>query len=218
MHIKIITIPSTLNYSHLLSYLPLISKARQEKISNYQHEPSKITSLLSELLIRYTICHQLHLKNTDITFFTNSYRKLFLQNVSNFQFSLSHSQNGIAFAFHHLSMPIGIDIEEISAPHFDIAKRFFTQSENDYIHSHQNPTEAFYEIWTQKEAYVKMKGTGFINISPSDFDVTTPKKKSLLFTQKVGTFMVSLCREEAITAKPDIEMLSLHQILTFFTV
>lgn len=84
-------------------------------------------------------------------------------------FSISHSGNWWACMIGNHE--IGLDIEDLDSGRGRatgheskkarveaIAKRFFTKQEYAYTLTHG--VEAFYEIWTRKEAYIKFLGTG----------------------------------------------------------
>lgn len=60
-------------------------------------------------------------------------------------------------------MECGVDIEKIEASHnmMGIANRFFSLPEYNAMLLSQNPKEAFCRLWTLRESYVKMRGTGF---------------------------------------------------------
>lgn len=49
-----------------------------------------------------------------------------------------------------------------------ICKKYFSQSEIDYISKNEFSSISFLEIWTKKEAYVKYLGTGLSDISSTD--------------------------------------------------
>jgi len=82
---------------------------------------------------------------------------------ANLQFNVSHSQDlavyGITFA-----RRIGIDIEYLrSATDIEgIASRFFAAKESEIINNlvGKKQQQAFFQIWTAKEAYLKATGEG----------------------------------------------------------
>ena len=97
-------------------------------------------------------------------------------------FSVSDTQNYIAVAIH--DKRIGIDIEYLRKGKRQLAERFFHPNEINYLNNilhtpsyilHNTYDEAFTQLWTIKEAYVKMTGTGIaghfsnIDLSPEDF-------------------------------------------------
>ncbi|MER0238787.1 4'-phosphopantetheinyl transferase superfamily protein [Fulvimarina sp. MAC8] len=79
-------------------------------------------------------------------------------------FNLSHTRGLVALAV-GLSQDIGVDVEAITrgAPDHDIARRFFTEDEADWIDAGADEgerTERFFALWTLKEAYIKARGMG----------------------------------------------------------
>lgn len=72
--------------------------------------------------------------------------------------SISHCDDRVVCAVS--SAPVGIDIEKIRPVRDGMAQRVCTEEELSY--AGQDMTR-FFEIWTAKEAYFKMKGTGITN-------------------------------------------------------
>lgn len=85
------------------------------------------------------------------------------------EFSISHSGRTVACALSD-SCAVGVDVEEISHPRPGVADRFFTPAEHSYAAN--GIYRSFYEIWTRKESFIKMLGTGFATPLPS-FDTVT---------------------------------------------
>lgn len=94
--------------------------------------------------------------------------KPYFPNCKDIGFSVSHGGKYVVCAL--AQGDIGVDIEPIkkfedesdemfSARLCKIADRFFHQTEAEYIKI--DPTTRFYEVFTAKESYVKLKGTGF---------------------------------------------------------
>ena len=79
------------------------------------------------------------------------------QNAPWLRFSISHSGGIWACAF--CRHDVGIDIEaHAERDCLSLARRFFQKDEIEY--AARGGTEAFYEVWTAKESYVKLLGTG----------------------------------------------------------
>lgn len=101
--------------------------------------------------------------------------KPYFVNQSDLLFSISHTTNYIAVCFDNKD--IGIDIESLRLGKRTISKRFFHEQENNYLNSlpEQDKDAAFTQLWTIKEAFVKMTGTGIANnfdnidLSPKEF-------------------------------------------------
>src|SRR5438477_5831299 len=79
------------------------------------------------------------------------------------KFNLSHSA-GLALIAIATASNVGVDLEYIRAQsdYADIARRFFSAAEVDYLSALPNHlyAEAFFNCWTKKEAYLKACGEG----------------------------------------------------------
>ena len=86
-----------------------------------------------------------------------------------YNISLSHCKGLICCMFS--STPCGIDCEAIRSTkkHERVIRRVFTNEEQDIIYSASDPDREFTRLWTLKEAYVKMTGTGIADISSIPF-------------------------------------------------
>jgi 4'-phosphopantetheinyl transferase len=80
--------------------------------------------------------------------------KPFLKEGPFFSISHSHTTLVLLLSFDH---PVGVDIEHLRPlPHFKkIAQRFFTLDDINYVN---NSLAHFYELWTKKEAFIKLLG------------------------------------------------------------
>lgn len=75
-------------------------------------------------------------------------------------FNLSHSGDYAALAFGR--KPLGVDIECVKRANLKVAKRFFQKEEYEYLAEREGAeqADAFFRIWTAKEAVVKAAGGG----------------------------------------------------------
>lgn len=116
-------------------------------------------------LRRRLIARYLNINPDDVKIFHNRYGKPCLDDrFKGLQFSTSYSHNRVVFAA-GLCNQLGVDIESIRHDYtlMNIAERFFYPEEWSYIRGlpdHEQYPE-FFRLWTGKEAYVKMIGTGF---------------------------------------------------------
>ena len=94
-----------------------------------------------------------------LEFLYNEYGAPYLQDGP--YFSISHCKAGIAVAVSE--KPIGIDIEAVRKPNEGLVCKTMNTEEYTSIMSDASPDWAFIRLWTQKEAYLKMKGTGIIS-------------------------------------------------------
>ena len=98
-------------------------------------------------------------------------------------FNLSHSRGFMLLAVTR-GREVGVDIELIDREFAtaEVAERFFSQREIFSLRSQPNPlqTEAFFNCWTRKEAYIKARGEG-LTLPLDQFDVSLdPSGASLL--------------------------------------
>ncbi len=77
-------------------------------------------------------------------------------------FSISHCKNAIAVAVSH--SPIGIDIEHLRTAKPELVAHTMNEKEQAQIWAADSPDVAFTCLWTQKEAVLKMRGTGITSI------------------------------------------------------
>lgn len=193
-------------YSQLL---PLISQERQERIAKMAVNGDKIRSLFAELLIRYEASEQLGADFNLLEFGKNEFGKPFIIGKNGYDFSVSHSARAVAFA--GVSSRVGVDIERIRRRKSGFSERFFAENEIKFIEESETPDEAFFEIWTKKEAYSKMLGKG-LAAGFSSFDVTGNALDCKFFTKITNGYAFSVC-EEKISALPETEELSEEQFL-----
>jgi 4'-phosphopantetheinyl transferase len=114
--------------------------------------------LLRTLLGRY-----LDLNPRQVQFRLGSQGKPALANEPSLQFNLSHSY-GVALLAVSRHGEIGVDVERLRPFENDLelADRFFTPPEAIALRSlgAGQRQQAFFQVWTQKEAFLKAKGTG----------------------------------------------------------
>ncbi len=120
--------------------------------------------------------------------------------IKNFDihFSLSHS-NSLAICAVS-DKEIGIDAEKKSFFNPSIIERFFTQNEKDEFskYSDTEKSDAFFRMWTIKEAYAKMTGSGlasFKDFSVSLLPVVHIKEAPKCFIKEFDKdgYAISLC-------------------------
>jgi 4'-phosphopantetheinyl transferase len=166
------------DYAYLADDLP---PERQKKIAALMRDEDKLLSLAAGVLIKRNL-------PTDAIISTDEFGKPFVSNYTDIHFSVSHSKGAAVFARAH--SPIGIDIEE-NAPFEDmdkIAKRHFSPDEFAFCRGN---SARFFEIWTKKEAFLKMTGRG-LSKGLGDFSVISNKRiQSVLYKN----FYISLCNE-----------------------
>lgn len=151
--------------------LPLVPFDRREQALRYKHLHGQYCclrawQLLHSLLTEHNFIPA-SLPLADLTYTVDDYGKpqLSLAAITNYKsihFSISHTKTAIAVAIDHA--PVGIDVETIVSParisdrHF--LDRTMSPAEQQQIAAADDPCLAFTELWTRKEALVKLLGTG----------------------------------------------------------
>lgn len=140
--------------------LPLVSAQRREQALSYKHVFGQYCCLKSyELLLElYQEWSGEHVKVLP-DFLYNEHGAPYWANGP--YFSISHTKQGIAVAIS--DRPIGIDIEGLREATDSLISRAMNPEEVSIIQASSSPQTEFIRLWTRKEAYVKMKGTGIIS-------------------------------------------------------
>lgn len=143
--------------------LPLVSAQRREQALRYKHTFGQYCCLqsykmLCELLAEWSRVHQLPINQQPI-FLYNDYGAPYIEGGPHF--SISHCKRGIAVAVSE--NPIGIDIEAIRTFSPELMRKTMNEDEQLRITYSAIPEVEFIRFWTQKEALLKLQGTGIIS-------------------------------------------------------
>ena len=201
MKIKYVILDENLRFDDVQAYAALLPPERQEKIARYRFEKDKLLSLAAGLLIRSVI--------GDKPITLGAHGKPFAQGV---YFSVSHSGNIATIAVDETE--IGLDVERVADDkRLKIADRFYHPNERDYVRDATDPCRAFSEIWTRKEAVLKMTGEG-ISTDLTAFDTTSSPLKDRLYTTAIDDYCFSLCSAEPIGERDaDISLVELRELV-----
>ena len=118
-------------------------------------------------------------------------------NHGNLRFNISHADAIALFAIAR-GRELGVDIERIR-PHVadeGIAERFFSSKEVSCLRALPAAlqTEAFFNCWTRKEAYIKARGEG-LSLPLDKFDVSlAPGEQATLLETRIDPSEVSRWR------------------------
>ena len=129
-----------------------LDQDRLMRIAEMKREEDKKRSIASSLLLKnYLLQHRKTLNDVKTAPDGKPY-------VEGLHFSLSHSGTYAALAVSEEE--IGVDIEEIRPYPKKVMKRRFSIGEQAEVIQSIDPDEMFMRIWTAKEAYLKMTGSG----------------------------------------------------------
>ena len=163
---------------HLYPLLSAAEKERSERFKFYKHRKNYIAS---HGFLHTVLNYYVDTPANEIAFKLGEQGKPSIideQNPDNIQFNLSHSGN-LAILAICKNHQLGADIEHTDrkADWAGIARRFFTENEQqDFFQLDESKQEdAFYKVWTRKEAHMKTTGKG-LSLSPTQFEVSIPPK------------------------------------------
>ena len=182
-----------LKWNHICSMQKYVSVQRQKRINAYRFERDRISSLVTALMNRMIISKHTGLAEYSLNFQTNKFGKPYLTNLKKYEFSISHSDRQSVFTDYKSS--VGIDIEMLSnniKEYKSIYENNFTINEIMHINQSLNPFKEFIKIWTFKEAYVKMIGTG-LSTPLSSFDVIKKSSDFKILTTEYKRAVISVC-------------------------
>lgn len=172
-----------------------ISPCRQERVNSYKQQSDKILCLAASILLDKALA-AFYLREKDMEYCFSEHGKPYFKNRPDLFFSLSHSGS---YAMAAVSdKEIGCDIQQIKKIDLKISKRFFTEYENDYIKN----TLDFFRVWTLKESFIKLVGTG-LSIPLNSFCVENLRDKPyvdyngsryVFIENKIGDYYLSICQ------------------------
>ncbi len=167
----------------------VLSVDEQRRVQRFVKEQHSNRALASAAILRHILSCYIGVAPTEISLDRAKGGKPYLLDAGlqhDLRFNLSHSENRLLCAV-ALSREVGVDIEHHNpSVHFEeIAKRFFAKSEYEFLQSIPSQEHAcrFYQIWTCKEAYVKLIGEGLAhnlkNFTVVSADVANNKFKRI---------------------------------------
>jgi 4'-phosphopantetheinyl transferase len=163
--------PSPRDTAFWMTYL---SADERDRADRYRFARDRIRFIVGRGLLRMLISRYLDLAPRQAQFAYGPYGKPSLAGAGDdLTFSLAHSDDLAVYAFSR-KRDIGVDLEYVRPLEDmrDIAARFFSPDEAAALAALPQPQQldAFYHIWTCKEAYLKALGAG-LSLPLDAFDV-----------------------------------------------
>ena len=139
--------------------LPYISEERRARISLRKTYEDIMREIVCDALVQRIVYEKYGMKNR-LEWGRTLYGKPYIHNLPSFQFSLSHAGEWVVCAVD--TQPVGIDIECVRAVDFQTMQYLFSSQEQKWWKEipEDKQLEAFYQVWTGKESYIKAIGTG----------------------------------------------------------
>ena len=149
----------------LTRVLPLLNQPRRTKTLRYKTAERRAQSAGAGLMLRHLF--------GDAEYAYGENGKPYLKGRDDLYFSLSHSDRYVVCAV--ADCEVGVDIEPVSSIRPAVLRRCFTSEEQDWIGT---DPERFIRLWTMKEAYMKLTGTG-ISVPAKDIPLPVPPADGL---------------------------------------
>ncbi|MSP14414.1 MAG: 4'-phosphopantetheinyl transferase superfamily protein [Chloroflexi bacterium] len=175
---------------------PLLAPGEMERAGRYYFQRDREAFILARGFLRLILGVYLDMAPHELHFGYAAYGKPFLvagQGAADsaLTFNISHS-HGLMLLAVTLERQVGVDVEFIRTD-FDsqeLSARFFAAAECAFLRSlpPAAQAEAFFAIWTRKEAYIKARGEG-LSCPLDSFDVTPPDRdwgRKILLQEKMG--------------------------------
>lgn len=174
-----------------------LNEKTKSRIDRYKRDDDKKRSLLAQILLKKLVAK----KGICCELVYEANGKPVFENCDCF-LSLSHSGE---VAFSAVSKkPLGIDVEKIRVISKNLINRVCVDEEKAYVLSDyeikdekniddKEVTKRFFEIWTAKEAYFKMKGSGITDLKA--INTLSIKKKSFQKDDYIFTVVEDDCFE-----------------------
>ena len=178
----------------------LFHHAKKEKIEKAQTLTARKQSILGEQLLIKGLQIFYHLSYSKLNFtIHNSGKPYILGNP--IYYNISHSHDYCICAFSETE--IGVDIEKIRVIDKKTISFFATTKEEQYIfQSNIDINKRAFEIFTLKEAYFKMLGTGITDLKNVEFQIDdmnincSDSKAKLWFSDELDDYVIAFCEKK----------------------
>lgn len=185
------------------SLLDVLTDKRRAKALQYRREDDRLRCIAGGLLLRQVLN-----VTSDEQLTENKFGKPLLKDGTR-NFNLSHSGDYVCLVVSDTT--VGVDIERIQQPMFDVTEQVLHRDELEYLSRNTlNASEIFYSIWTLKESFVKALGVG-LQLDTKSFAILPDtsflyffENQSWYFKQyQVYDYIVSVCgHDDNFAAKP----------------
>jgi 4'-phosphopantetheinyl transferase len=159
-------LPLSGSVDELAHYQSILSADEMARVGRFRFQQDREHYIFGRGILRTLLGGYLQMDATRIKFIYGPYGKPRVESTfqnQTLQFNLAHSKDYAIYTF-TWGRAIGVDLEHVHPlPEAeDLAERFFTPRENAWLNSFTGDkhTEAFFQLWTCKEAFLKAHGSG----------------------------------------------------------
>lgn len=163
-------------------FYPLLSQEQKDRSERFIHFIHRKRYIAAHGFVRTVLGWYLDAAPETLVFDKSEHGKPFLCDIDTpLHYNLTHSNNlaMLSVSPHET----GIDVEYLDRKNQwqGIIRRFFTPTEQEAIFAlpEARQRETFFQVWTRKEAHMKVTGEG-LHLPPSAFEVSVPPKPAQL--------------------------------------
>ncbi len=153
----------------------LLSDQERTRAARLKNKDAANRQVIARGILRLVLGRVLQMKPTALQFSANPYGKpdLSLPSNSGISFNIAHSANLIIFAITKGNQ-VGVDVEIIDRKRdfSTLSSLVFSPEEQAKLTYSCDPINAFYTLWTAKEAILKAAGRGF-SFPPNRLNINT---------------------------------------------
>jgi 4'-phosphopantetheinyl transferase len=204
--------------TRLRSYVALLNAQEHERWRRFYFERDRVRYLVTRALVRTTLSRYREVSPEDWDYATGPYGRPFIAAPAavcgSLCFNISHTR-GLTVCAVTGGRNVGIDVENRSRGQvsLSLADRFFASAESSALRQlpAQSQRDAFFELWTLKESYIKAIGLGLhMPLDEFAFDLATERNISVRFEEHLHDdamhwhfflFAASACHVMAVCAE-----------------
>ncbi len=135
-----------------------MGRQEQERITQFRREDDRLRSLCGNHLAREMLSTRLSCRPEELQFLRSPGGKPYLEGTP-LHFNLTHSGDFAACVIDH--SPVGIDLEVLRPIRPELCKKVCNSAELEFLYrSGTFDSIRFLQIWTAKEALLKLSGCG----------------------------------------------------------
>ena len=171
-------------FQYLLKFVPT---EKQERILKQKIKQNADNMFIGEILAKTVIKKTFGIDIAKQKFAYAEQGKPYLPNYPDVHFNISHSGEYVVCGVS--DKPIGVDIQKIGEYNSDVAKRACNEKELVQIENSLDKASKFTKLWTQKEAVLKMYGTGI-----TGGNIKTCLDNHYVQSERIDDYWVSVCK------------------------
>lgn len=187
--------------------------------SNAEYQHKQYQRWYSQQFKHFCIAQHTGCNMKDITLHRGEYGKPLITTPSQYYFNTSHTSGYSVCIVSDYN--VGVDIEKIAPIDLSIPDKYFAVEEAHYIRAGRIEQQLlrFYELWTLKECYLKLIGTGLYksldsfaivpghkNYSIKDDMATRPDQLSVFSRQFNRDYRLSIIMDTATASTLNVEI------------